>query len=70
MGKQRRHTPEQIIAKLREADVELGHCLYSEPGSDLMGPGCRFESEQSSVEQDHFSRQRLIVGPEAVEVYA
>ena len=27
MGKQKRHTPEQIIAKLREADVELGRGL-------------------------------------------
>lgn len=24
MGKRKRHTPEQVIAKLREADVELG----------------------------------------------
>lgn len=27
MGKQKRHTAEQIIAKLREADVELGRGL-------------------------------------------
>ena len=27
MGKQKRHTPEQIITKLREADVELGRGL-------------------------------------------
>ena len=27
MAKQKRHKPEQIIAKLREADVELGHGL-------------------------------------------
>ena len=27
MGKQKRHNPEQIIAKLREADVELGRGL-------------------------------------------
>jgi hypothetical protein len=32
MGKQKRHTAEQIIAKLREADVELGR---GDPGGQI-----------------------------------
>jgi hypothetical protein len=43
---------------------------YKKPGSDLTEPGCRFVSEQSLAEQDHFSRQHLLACPEPVEVYA